>query len=68
MPTDPPVKWQVNMSGPGGNLQEDEVEDVIRKYGCAVRTPDIRRIRHSGLRCSPEPYRPNPADTTQYAT
>ena len=40
VPTDPPVKWQLKMTRPGGgNLQEDpvkkvmEVEDVILVLG-----------------------------------
>jgi hypothetical protein len=40
VPTDPPVKWQIEMTGPSGeNLQEDpvkktmEVEDVLLVLG-----------------------------------
>ena len=33
VPTDPPVKWQLKMTSPGGsdggNLQKDEVEDML---------------------------------------
>lgn len=34
VPTDPPVNWQLTMTHPGGgNLQEEEVEDVILVLG-----------------------------------
>jgi hypothetical protein len=34
VPTDPPVKWQLTMTNPGGeNLQEEEVEDVLLVLG-----------------------------------
>lgn len=33
MPTDPPVKWQLKMTGPSRNLRENEVEDVMLVLG-----------------------------------
>ncbi len=32
-PIDPPIRWQLRMSGPSGNLRQDEVEDVILVLG-----------------------------------
>lgn len=34
VPSDPPVKWQLTMTRPGGgNLQDMEVKDVLLVFG-----------------------------------
>ena len=33
VPTDPPAEWQLRMNGPSGNLQKDEVEDLLLVLG-----------------------------------